>query len=343
MELIHLVMDLVVPPILLIFLLVILPPYLLYKFVNAIIRRFTMEDLTGKVILITGASSGIGEHLAYEYAQKGARLALVARREKKLQEVAEKARKFGSPDAIIICGDVSKSNDCKRFVDETVNHFGRLDHLVNNAGIISAFYFEETKDISSSIPLMDVNFWGAVYPTQFALPQLKKNKGKIVVVASPAGWLYGPDTSIYGASKAALVNFYDTLRVEFGSSVTITIASPGFTESEMAQGKHLTLEGKVEVDKEKRDAVIGIFPVKSAKECCKNIVNAVCRGDRYVTDPSWFTSIYVCKFFIPEIVEWFFRLLFVTIPQNAAKNAEAKNNISGTNGIKEPLLTNKQN
>ncbi|KAF5195529.1 11-beta-hydroxysteroid dehydrogenase [Thalictrum thalictroides] len=339
MELIHLVMDLVVPPVLLIFLLVILPPYLLYKFVNSIIKRFTMEDLTGKVVLITGASSGIGEHLAYEYAKKGARLALVARREKKLQEVAEKALKFGSPDAIFICGDVSKSNDCKRFVEETVNHFGRLDHLVNNAGIISAFYFEETKDISSSIPLMDVNFWGSVYPTQFALPQLKKNKGKIVVVASPAGWLYGPDTSIYGASKAALVNFYDTLRVEFGSSVTITIASPGFTESEMAQGKHLTLEGKVEVDKEKRDAVIGIFPVKSAEECCKTIVNAVCRGDRYVTDPSWFTSVYMCKFFIPEIVEWFFRLLFVTIPQNALKNAAVN-----TNGIKEPLLTtDKQN
>ncbi|KAF5191206.1 11-beta-hydroxysteroid dehydrogenase-like [Thalictrum thalictroides] len=125
MELIHLVMDLVVPPVLLIFLLVILPPYLLYKFVNSIIKQFTMEDLTGKVVLITGASSGIGEHLAYEYAKKGARLSLVARREKKLQEVAEKARKFGSPDAIFICGDVSKSNDCKRFVEETVNHFGR--------------------------------------------------------------------------------------------------------------------------------------------------------------------------------------------------------------------------
>ncbi|PIA51031.1 hypothetical protein AQUCO_01100091v1 [Aquilegia coerulea] len=258
--------------------------------------------------------------------EKRSSFSLVARREKKLREVAEKAREFGSPDAIIVCGDVSKSNDCKRFVEETVNHFGRLNHLVNNAGINSGFYFEESKDISSSIPVMDVNFWGSIYPTQFALPQLIKNKGKIVVVASPAGWLYGPCTSIYGASKAALVNFYDTLRVEFGSSVTITIASPGYTDSEMTQGKHLTLEGIVEVNTKLRDAVIGIFPVKSASECCKNILNAVCRGDRYVTDPSWFTSVYVCKFFIPEIVEWFFGLLLVILPSNFMKNAAANTN-----------------
>ncbi|PIA51024.1 hypothetical protein AQUCO_01100087v1 [Aquilegia coerulea] len=153
MELIHLVMDMVLPPMLLVFMLMVLPFYLFYKFASRIIRMFTMEDLTRKVVLITGASSGIGEQLAYEYARKGARLALVARREKKLQEVEEKAREFGCPDAIVICADVSISSDCKRFVEETVNHFGRLDHLVNNAGINNAFYFEESKDISSSIPV----------------------------------------------------------------------------------------------------------------------------------------------------------------------------------------------
>ncbi|PIA51018.1 hypothetical protein AQUCO_01100083v1 [Aquilegia coerulea] len=307
MELIHLVMDLVVPPVLLIFMLVMLPPYFLFKFVNTIIRRFTTEDLMGKVVLITGASSGIGEHLAYEYARKGALLALVARRKKRLEEVAEKARQLGSPGAIFICADVSKSNDCKRFVEETVNHFGRLDHLVNNAGIISGFYFEESTDITNTNYLMDVNFWGSVYSTQFALPHLKMSKGKILVIGSASAWLYGPYISIYGASKAALENFYQTLRVELDSSVKITIASLGFVESEITQGKHLAVDGTVQVDKEKIEAMIGLFPVKSARECAKNIVNGVCKEARCVTDPSWCGFLYLCKFFIPEVVEWLYR------------------------------------
>ncbi|PIA51028.1 hypothetical protein AQUCO_01100090v1 [Aquilegia coerulea] len=321
MELIHLVMDIVLPPLLLIFVLMVLPPYVIYKLVITIIRMFTVEDLSGKVVLITGASSGIGEQMAYEYARKGARLALVARREKKLQEVVEKAREFGSPDAIVICADVSISNDCKRFVEETVNHFGRLDHLVNNAGINTAFYFEESEDISSSIPVMDINFWGSVYPTSFALPHLKSTKGKIVVIGSASAWLYGPCLSIYGASKAALENFYQTLRVELGSSVKITIASPGFIESEINQGKYLAADGTVQVDKEKIDAIIGSFPVKSAMDCAKNIVNGVRRGDRYVIDPSWLRFVYVTKVLIPEVAEWFFRVLFVLKPKTTTVNA----------------------
>ncbi|KAF9622313.1 hypothetical protein IFM89_031116 [Coptis chinensis] len=304
MELIHMVMNLMLPPVLLMALLVVLPPYIICKFVITVLSMFHMEDLTGKVVLITGASSGIGEQLAYEYAKKGACLALVARREKQLREVAAKARKLGSPDAITLCADVSKSVDCKRFVEETVYHFGRLDHLVNNAGIISAFYFEESADVTSSLPVMDVNFWGSVYPTHMALPHLKKSKGKILVIASVSGWLYGPNISFYAASKAALLNFFDTLRVEFGSSVKVTIASPGFVESEMSQGKHRTMQGKVEIDKEKRDALIGNFPVRSARECAKTILKGVRRGERHVTDPSWFRILYVHKVLVPEVVEW---------------------------------------
>ncbi|PIA51017.1 hypothetical protein AQUCO_01100082v1 [Aquilegia coerulea] len=335
MELIHLVMDMVVPPMLFIFMLVVLPPYSIYKCISRILKMFTMEDLSGKVVLITGASSGIGEHLAYEYARKGARLALVARREKKLREVAEKAREFGSPDAIIVCANVSILKDCKRFVEETVNHFGRLDHLVSNAGIISGFYFEESRDITNATSVMDVNFWGSVYPTQFALPHLKESKGKIVVIGSASAWSYGPYISLYSASKAALGNFYETLRVEFGSSVKITIASPGFIESEITQGKHTTADGIVQVDKEKIDNLIGVYPVQSASACAKNIVNAVCRGDRHVTSPSWCSFVYIGKVFVPEIIEWVAHILFIIIPNITKTDAAAVNNISDTNGIKK--------
>ncbi|GAU24816.1 hypothetical protein TSUD_157290 [Trifolium subterraneum] len=92
--------------------------------------------MTMKVVLITGAASGIGEQLAYEYARRGAKLSLVDIRKENLGAVADKARSLGSPDVTIIGADVTKLEDNKRFVDETMNHFGRLDHLVNNAGVI---------------------------------------------------------------------------------------------------------------------------------------------------------------------------------------------------------------
>ncbi|KAF5179758.1 11-beta-hydroxysteroid dehydrogenase 1B [Thalictrum thalictroides] len=293
---------------------------------------FTKEDVTRKVVLITGASSGIGENLAYEYARKGARLALVARRENKLREVAEKARQLGSPDTIIVCADVSILKDCKRFVEETVDHFGGLDHLVNNAGIVNCFYFKESTDITNASSVMDVNFWGSVYPTQFALPHLKKSKGKILVVGSASAWSYGPYISIYSASKAALENFYETLRVELGSSVKITIASPGLIESEITQGKHTTADGTVQVDKGKIDSLIGIYPVQSARACANNIVNAVCRGDRHVTAPFWCSFMYVGKVFVPEIIEWIAHVLFIIIPNITKTDAAAGKNISDTNG-----------
>ncbi|KAF5187704.1 11-beta-hydroxysteroid dehydrogenase 1B [Thalictrum thalictroides] len=327
-------MDLVVPPILLISLLVILPPYLLYKFLNTVFRMFTIEDLTGKVVLITGASSGIGEQLAYEYAKKGARLALVDIREDKLPKVAETARKLGSPDTINISADVSKSNDCKRFVEETVDYFGRLDHLVNNAGIARVFFFEKSTDLSKTLPVMDVNFWGSVYPTQYALPHLKKSKGKIVAIASASGWLYAPKISFYGASKAALLNFYDTLRVEFGSSVKITIASPGFTRTAMLQGKHLNMEGTVEINKSKTDPVFNSLPLRSASDCAKAILKGVCRGDRHVTDPSWYRIFFVLKVFMPEIMEMYLHTTYTIIPRRNRKKNAAAINVSATNQIK---------
>ncbi|KAK9117607.1 hypothetical protein Sjap_016554 [Stephania japonica] len=296
MDLVHLLMNLIVPPILLTAIVVVWPFYFIYNIVASITKAaFSMEDVTGKVVLITGASSGIGEYLAYEYAKRGARLALVARREKQLEEVAKRARAMGSPDVIISSADVSNFQHCKRFVEEAVNHFGRLDHLVNNAGILSAFFFEEASNITNAVPVMDINFWGSVYVAHFALPHLKKTKGKIVANTSASGWLYGPDMSMYSASKAAMINFYETLRIELGSDVTITTVSLGFTESEMSQGKHLSMEGKVEISEAKRDAIVRFFPLRSVKESAEIILNGVRRGDRDVTDPSWLRTLYLVK------------------------------------------------
>ncbi|CAL0325277.1 unnamed protein product [Lupinus luteus] len=293
------------------------------------------ENIAGKVVHITGASSGIGEHLAYEYARRGARLALSARRETALREVADRARDYGSPDVIIMRADVSKVDDCRRLVDETLTHFGRLDHLVNNAAISLGTLFEDTTDITNLKPIMETNFWGSVYTTRFALPHLRNSRGKIVVMSSADSWLPAPRRHVYSASKAALVSLYETLRVEIGSDIGITIVTPGYIESELTKGKFFKAEeGKVDVDQDLRDVEVSAVPVGSASCCAKAIVNSTLRGDRYLTVPAWFKITYVIRVLFPEIVEWGFRMMYMTAPGTHAKEAPSKKILDAT-GLKK--------
>ncbi|XP_059633485.1 11-beta-hydroxysteroid dehydrogenase 1A-like [Cornus florida] len=292
----------------------ILSPFFMFKFIHMISRCFFTENMKGKVVIITGASSGIGEQLAYEYAKKEASLVIVARREKRLLEVAEKARGLGSPDVLPVCADVSNVNDCNRFVNEAIHHFGRLDHLVNNAGIGTFCAIEDATDITKFAPVMDINFWGSIYPTHFAIPHLKKTKGKIVVNSSAAALLNAPGLSFYGASKAALISFYEALRVELAPAITITIITLGFIDTEITQGKHLSKEGLVEVNPKQSDVLIQALPVMSSGACAKAVVNGVCRGERYVAEPKWFRVLFILKTLSPELVEWYYRTIHFTKP-----------------------------
>ncbi|EXB25268.1 Dehydrogenase/reductase SDR family protein 7-like protein [Morus notabilis] len=303
MDLIHKFLNLVLPPAALIAILVFLPPFLIYKLFKHFTNLFKpTENLAGKVVLITGGSSGIGEHLAYEYARRGASLALVARREERLKAVATKAVGLGSPDAIVICADVSEVEDCKRLVDETMDHFGQLDHLVNNAGVLQVSLFEDSTQLSAIRSIMDINFWGSVYCTQFAVPHLRKAKGKIVVTSSSGAWYSPPRLSVYNASKAAQISFFETLKSEYGSDVGITIVTPGLVESEMTGDQFWSKSG-----------IKGI-PVESAEGCAKAIVDSACRGDMYLTEPSWCKVGFWFKVIWPQLVQKCFHLTLVHRP-----------------------------
>ncbi|KAL5667241.1 hypothetical protein ACJX0J_019462, partial [Zea mays] len=221
--------------------------------VRPLLANKQAEDLRGKVVLVTGASSGIGEHLVYEYARNGACVALVARTEVALRAVAKAARDLGSPDVLVVPADVTKVDDAKRAVDETLAHFGKLNHLVANAGIWSSCFFEEITNITAFHNVMDLNFWGAVYPTYFALPYLKASRGNIVVTASVAGRVPTARMSFYNASKGAVIRFYETLRAELGSHVRVTILMPGYVVSNLTKGRGLQKDGRVGVDEEARD------------------------------------------------------------------------------------------
>ncbi|KAL8113953.1 hypothetical protein AgCh_021018 [Apium graveolens] len=209
MVLINGFLNLVAPPTTFLTLLFFLPPYAVFKYFFSVFRSFFAEYLAGNVVLITGASSGIGEHLAYEYASHGACLALAARRVDRLEQVAQAARELGAPHVIVIAADVSKIDDCKRMVDHTVGHFGRLDHLVNNAGIGSVCMFEEVDDMEAFRSLMETNFWGMVYTTRFAVPHLRNSQGRVVVISSGASWFPMPRSSFYNASNLGITCLSD--------------------------------------------------------------------------------------------------------------------------------------
>ncbi|EHA8589640.1 putative 11-beta-hydroxysteroid dehydrogenase [Cocos nucifera] len=198
--------------------------------------------------------------------------------------------------------------------------------------------FEEAEDVTNFMPVLDVNFWGSIYPTYFALPHLKQTRGRIVVNSSSAGWLPMPRMSFYNASKAALINFFETLRIEFGREIGITIATPGWIESEMTQGKFLSKEGKMVVDQELRDVQVGLFPVSYSEDCAKAIVDSACRGDRYATEPSWFKMLYLWRVFAPEVLDWLYHFVYVTKPGTPTSEVPSKTMLEAISGAKEDLM-----
>ncbi|GAB2269673.1 hypothetical protein Dimus_004595 [Dionaea muscipula] len=312
MEVQLMLINLVSVPAALILLCLILPPCLVINFFAFISTFFfAEEDVTGKVVLITGASSGIGEHIAYAYARRGACLALAARRENRLDEVAAKAKRLGSRKVLVIAADVSKIDHCKRIVDETINHFGRVDHLINNAGVASSCILENYSDITDMKPLMEINFWGAVYTTKLAIPHLRKSKGRIIAIASPCRWLPTPTATLYNASKAAMWSLFETLRIEVAPDIGITIVDPVFVESEMLQGKHLLKGEEMMINKKFRDVMrlsILRYLVCKADEHAEATVNGICRGKTHL-EPLHARALFYVTLLCPQLVHLFLRCI----------------------------------
>jgi short-subunit dehydrogenase len=180
------------------------------------------------VVVITGASSGIGKELALQLAEPGNCLCLGARNLGVLEEVAADCRSRGA-QACAVQVDVKDPQQCQSLIQKAVDEFGRIDMLVNNAGISMWSLFEEVQDLSIFEQIMQVNYLGSVYCTYYALPHLKKTRGRIVAVSSLTGKAGVPTRSGYAASKHAMVGFFDSLRVELdGSGVSVTIVYPGF-------------------------------------------------------------------------------------------------------------------
>lgn len=200
-----------------------------------------------KVIIVTGASSGIGLASAQKFASLGAKVVLAARSLDKLEKiVSDLNQRFAAHNSQLIAHciktDVTKEEDCKNLIEQAVARFGKIDVLVNNAGISMRAVFKDM-DLKVMKSLMDTNFWGTVYCTKYALPYLLKSKGSVVGVISTAGYVGLPARTGYSASKFAVRGFLETLRIEhLYDDLHVMIFAPGFTSSNI-RNVALTADG----------------------------------------------------------------------------------------------------
>jgi short-subunit dehydrogenase len=229
-----------------------------------------------KTVVITGASSGIGKACAEEFAKRGANLILGARQYVILCEIAQQLETQYGIKAIAVVCDVSKEQDCEILINQGMRTFGRIDVLINNAGISMRALFKDL-DLVVLRNLMDVNFWGAVYCTKFALPQLLKNGGSVIGISSIAGYRGLPGRTGYSASKFALNGFLESLRVEnLKNNLHVMVASPGFTASNIrnvALVKDGSAQGESSMNEEK---------MMSAEEVANIIANGVVNRKRSI-------------------------------------------------------------
>ena len=236
--------------------------------------------LTGKVIIITGASSGIGLASVRLWASHGNKLVLAARSFDKLEAIAAEIQSDPAtpPSTELLCvqTDVSVEADCRRMVEQTVARFGGIDILVNNAGVSMRALFLDV-DLAVLHRLMDVNFWGTVYCTKYALPYILERKGSVVGVISAAGYAGLPARTGYSASKFAVRGFLDTIRIEHvNDGLHVLVFAPGFTTSNVRRAA-LTADGTPQGESPRDES-----KMMSAEKVARKLDRAIVRRKREV-------------------------------------------------------------
>jgi short-subunit dehydrogenase len=233
-----------------------------------------MSFFNNKVVVVTGGSDGIGKALIDALIPLGAKVATCGRNYDKLYQLQ---MQYANVLLHAVVCDVSKEDECKRFIESTIETFGTIDILINNAGVSMRSLFEDV-DTEVIRRLMDVNFFGAVYCTKSALPEIMKQKGTIVGISSAAGYRGLPGRSGYSASKFALQGWLEALRTELlKTGVNVMWVSPGYTASNI---RNAALNGKAELQGE---SPLDESKLMTAEECAKRILQAIEKRKRTVT------------------------------------------------------------
>jgi dehydrogenase/reductase SDR family member 7B len=229
--------------------------------------------MKNKVVIITGGSSGIGKACAIIFGKTGAKIVITGRNEKNLSEALLDLHEKGI-DALAVNADVSVEKDNEKLMSETIKKYGKIDVLINNAGISMRAMFEDV-DLAVIRKVMDVNFYGTVYATKYALPYILKSKGSIVGISSIAGYRGLPVRCAYSASKFAMQGFMEALRTELlKKDVNVLVVCPGFTTSNIrntALSQNGTVEGESTRDEKN---------MMTPEEVAQHILNAVVKRKR---------------------------------------------------------------
>jgi short-subunit dehydrogenase len=277
------------------------------------------DAFRGQVVIVTGASAGIGKALAIQLAAQGAKVAIAARRAERLEQVAVECRALGG-EALIVPTDISDEKQCKALVDKTIAAFGKLDMLINNAGSAASALFDEFPDLHLFKQTMDVNFYGAVYCTYYALPHLKKTRGRVVAISSVGGKAAIPYNTPYCASKYAMHGFYDSLRMElYQNGVSCTVVCPYWVVTEFH-------ESQMNKDGEPRGArgrALYTDKMMTADQCAETTLHAAQKRRREVLMGPGALAVWL-KLLAPGFVDWLSVKMFLEPAIRRAKAAQSE-------------------
>ncbi|MDJ0509293.1 MAG: SDR family oxidoreductase [Crocosphaera sp.] len=229
-----------------------------------------MTQIKNQIIWLTGASSGIGEALAYQLAANGAKLILSARREKELQRVAAYCNSEYQADVKILCLDLTQSETLANKANQALNYYGKIDILIHGSGITQRATVIETQ-LNVERKIFEINFFGAITLSKFILPQWQKQQsGHLVIISSLVGKFGTPLRSSYAASKHALHGYFDSLRAEvWRDNIKVTLICPGYVNTPISLNA-LTGTGK-KLNQMSQNQAQGISPEKCAKEIIQAI------------------------------------------------------------------------
>ncbi len=277
------------------------------------------DAFRGQSAIVTGASAGIGKALALQLAAQGAKVAVVARRADRLQDLVNECQKVGG-EAIAIPADIADEAQCKQAVETTVAAFGGVDMLVNNAGLAASALFGDYPDLKLFKYTVDVNFWGAVYCTYYALPYLKQRPGRIVAVSSLGGKVTIPYNTPYCSSKFAMHGFYEALRTELApDGVSCTIVCPWWVATEF----HEAQLDKNGLPRGPRGRAYYTKRTMTADQCAHIVLGAALKRRREVLMGPGTLAVWL-RLLAPSLLDWLTIKVFLEPAARRARAAKAE-------------------
>ncbi len=279
----------------------------------------TANAFRDQCVIITGASAGIGRSLALLLARQGAKVAIAARRADRLEQLAEECRQAGG-QALAMPTDIVDERQCRVLVEKTIAAFGTIDMLINNAGMAASALFADYPDLRLFKQTVDVNFYGAVYCTYYALPYLKEQRGRIVAVSSLGGKVTIPYNTPYCSSKFAMHGFYEALRTEVApDGVSCTLICPWWVATEF----HEAQLDKNGVRRGPRGRAYYTRQTMTSDRCAQIVLAAALKRRREVLMGPGLLAVWL-RLLAPGLLDWLTIKVFLEPAARRARAAQAE-------------------